>query len=246
MGSGETPFSELEEGGAKESAMRNWAKEVAAEYKKPFFLRWDWEMNLISATDIPWAAIARQNPAAFVRAWRNFRRIADEEGATNITWVWCPNVSYAGSTSLASLYPGNAYVDWLCMDGYNRGTNPLQPDTWKSFGQIFQGTYDELTAAEFPGSQKPIMIGETASTEIGGSKSEWIDRALSHEIPGHKRIKAVVWFNWNILKGSSRWDWPIESSPSATKAFALDISSPFYAANTFSNLPASTRVQALP
>jgi hypothetical protein len=246
IGSGETPFSELEEGGAKEGALRNWAKEVATEYSKPFFLRWDWEMNLISAPDIPWASIARSSPGAFVRAWRNFRRIADEEGATNITWVWCPNVSYPGSTSLASLYPGNAYVDWLCMDGYNRGTNPLQPDIWKSFGQIFQGSYDELTSSDFPGNQKPLMIGETASTEVGGSKSEWIDEALSQEVPSFKRIKALVWFNWNILKGSSRWDWPIESSVNATKAFAIDVSSPLYATNTFSNLPSGSRVQALP
>jgi hypothetical protein len=35
-------------------------------------------------------------------------------------------VPYTGSTSLSSLYPGDAYVDQVALDGYNRGTT----QTW--------------------------------------------------------------------------------------------------------------------
>lgn len=247
MGSNGASLSELEEGGAKEAALRQWAKDVAA-YKKPFFFRWDWEMNLISASNIPWAAEARANPSSFIRSWRNFRRIADQEGATNITWVWCPNVSYPGSTPIYSLYPGNAYVDWTCMDGYNRGTKTPQWTTWFSFHSVFSNTYQELTDdKEFEGWQKPIMIGEVGSTEAGGPKSTWINQALKNDLPWtFPRIKAFVWFNWNITEGGTEWDWPIESSPAATEAFASGISSPYFAENTFSTLPLLTRIQPLP
>lgn len=247
MGSEGATLNELEEGGAKEPSLRKWAKDVA-QYQMPFFFRWDWEMNLISASNIPWAAEARANPAAFVRAWRNFRRIADQEGASNITWVWCPNVNFPGSTSLASLYPGNAYVDWICMDGYNHGTHTSQWTSWVPFKSVFGPTYNFLTdAKKFEGSQKPIMIGETASTESGGSKSEWITTALENDLPWNfPKIKAFVWFNWNITEAGTPWDWQIESSPAAIEAFASGISSPYYAGASFGNLPPLTRIQPLP
>jgi hypothetical protein len=252
MGSVGATLGELQEGGAKEAALAKWSKE-AAEYKQPFFFRWDWEMNLVSAENFPWVAEARHNPAAFVHAWENFHRIADREGATNITWVWCPNVSFLGSTSLKSLYPGNSNVDWTCMDGYNFGTLP-DGNGWTSFRNLFSSTYSELTSSEFEGHEKPIMIGETASTESGGSKPEWIAEGLGTSLPTNfPKIKALVWFNWNITENGFEHDWPIESpvttpsgpSPS-TAAFANAISSPYYAANTFGSLTPLTRIQPLP
>ncbi|HET7455519.1 MAG TPA: glycosyl hydrolase [Solirubrobacterales bacterium] len=252
MGSIGATLSELEEGGVKESALAKWAQEVA-KYQKPFFLRWDWEMNLPSSTSLLWVNEAHSNPAAFVRAWRNFHRIAEREGASNITWVWCPNVSFLGSTSLKSLYPGNSYVDWTCMDGYNFGTMP-GGSGWKSFSNVFSSTYAELTSSDFDGRAKPIMVGETASTEQGGSKPDWIAQALGTSMPdSFPKIKALVWFNWNITENGFEHDWPIESpvttpsgpSPSAA-AFANAISSPYYAGNTFGSLAPLTRIQPLP
>lgn len=244
MGSEEAAFSELEKGGAKEGSLKTWAKAVN-EYEKPFFFRWDWEMNLLEASNLPWAKKAHADPAAFVRAWRNFHDIAEAEGATNITWVWCPNVSFPGSTSLKSLYPGNAYVDWTCIDGYNRGTKA--GGSWTSFKNVFSTTYQELTSAEFEGHSKPIMIGETASTESGGSKAEWIAEAIGTNLPNSfPAVKALVWFNWNITDGGTKWDWPIESSAAAQASFANAIGSPYYAANTFGGLTPLAKVQPLP
>ena len=39
---------------------------------------------------------------------------------------------------LASFYPGDAYVDWTGLDGYNWGTNPAKPDRWRSFDQLYK------------------------------------------------------------------------------------------------------------
>jgi beta-mannanase len=236
-------------GGSKEGAIRTWLKAVKA-YGKPFFLRWNWEMN---GTWFPWGKKAAESPEAFVSAWRRFHDLAEEEGATNITWVWCPNVVFSGSTELAKLYPGNKYVDWTCMDGYNRGTNPIDPlavhpgPGWITFYEIFQSTYSSLLSL----AEKPVMIAETSSTEYGGSKSGWIEQAISRDLPQiFPSVNAFVWFNWNIfdegVKVSGRWDWPIESSASAEASFATSIGSTYYANGSFKTLPSLESIQPLP
>jgi hypothetical protein len=250
MNSGSTSLTEIAKpGGGKEPALRAWLKAVRT-YEKPFFLRWNWEMN---GKWFPWGEQAAESPSNFVAAWRHFHDLAVEEGATNITWVWCPNAVFEGSTSLSALYPGDEYVDWTCMDGYNTGTNPIEPlpthpgSGWISFYNRFQPTYQALTSL----TKKPIMIAETASSESGGSKSGWIRQALAEDLPqSFPSVKAFVWFNWNILdesgKTTLRWDWPIESSASSQTSFANQIASPFYASNSFGSLPLLKPVQPLP
>jgi hypothetical protein len=56
------------------------------------------------------------------------------------------------------------------------------------------------------------------------------------------KVRAVSWFNWNIYENGGRYDWPIESSPSARAAFASGIALPNYAANVYGNLPPLTKV----
>jgi hypothetical protein len=226
--------------GARDSYLASWASAVR-NYAKPFFLRWNWEMN---GTWFQWGKEAAVSPAQYVAAWRHFHDLAEAWGATNITWVWCPNTKFTGSTPLASLYPGNAYVDWTCLDSYNAGTSLAKSGGWNSFSSLISPTYAELLSLA---PSKPIMIGETGSTDISGAKAGWISDALGTQLPvTFPRIKAINWFNWNIEEGGGRREWPIESSPSAQAAFAKAISSPYYAANTFGSLPPLTRIQPLP
>jgi hypothetical protein len=225
---------EIDEGKV-DAAWTSWAKEVAA-YGKPFFLRWDWEMN---GDWFPYGKemqkINSESPAVedkrlFTRVWERLWNLSMAAGAKNITWVWCPNVIYPGSGDLGYLNPGSPYVDWNCIDGYNRGGS-----SWQTFSQVFSATYNQL-------DNKPIMIAETASSEFGGSKAAWIKDTLETQIPiNFPKIRAIAWFNWNV-KG----DWVIESSPSATASFASAISSPFYAPGEFGSLPPLTKIQPLP
>lgn len=239
MGSEGASLKEIEDG-SKDSYLASWAR-AAREYGKPFFLRWDWEMN---GTWFPWGKEAAANPKQFKNAWQHFHEIAEAQGATNITWVWCPNTRFTGATPLSYLYPGSEYVDWTCIDGYNRGSNPIEPAGWTKFLTLFSPTYSSMKTLA---AGKPVMIGETASTEIGGSKAEWIDDAFSTQLPRRfPNVKAISWFNWNYPEEKGRWDWQIESSQSAQAAFANVISSPYYAGNTFGSLPSLTRIQPLP
>ena len=58
-------------------------------------------------------------------------------------------------SDLAPLYPGDEYVDWTGLDGYNWGTNPARPDRWRSFDDLFRSTYDQITETIAP--SKPLI-----------------------------------------------------------------------------------------
>ena len=122
--------------GTYDAYIREFAEE-ARDWGHPFFLRFNWEMN---GDWFPWCEGVHGNaPGEYVAAWRHVHDIFTAVGATNATWVWCP---YADTekrlrADLRSLYPGDAYVDWTCLDGYNWGQNPVNPRPWRSFTEIF-------------------------------------------------------------------------------------------------------------
>jgi hypothetical protein len=199
----------------------------ARDWGHPLLLRFAHEMN---GDWFPWSEARNGNSAGdYVAAWRHVHDVFASVGATNVSWVWSPNAVYAGSLPLAGLYPGDAYVDWVAIDGYNWGIHPSRPDVWRSFADIVGPTYDALGALA-PG--KPVMIAETGSTEHGGSKAGWISDALSQIPERFPRIRALVWFNWD----ADGIDWSIESSPSARAAFRAGIADPAYAGSEFSAL----------
>ncbi|MFM8320501.1 MAG: glycoside hydrolase family 26 protein [Chloroflexota bacterium] len=216
--------------GDHDAYIRTWAQQAKA-WGHPFFLRFNWEMN---GTWYAWSEKRNGNqPGEYARAWRHVHDIFEQVGASNVTWVWCVNTIYANSVPIEGLYPGDAYVDWTCVDGYNRGESPVKNDQWRSFRDVFSATYDALLAIA---PDKPIMIGETASTEYGGSKADWIRNALTNALPTYfPRIKAVLWFNWN----DGGMDWVIETSAEAQQAFAQSIASSYYAQNEFAGLSRS-------
>ena len=200
----------------------------AREWGHPFYLRFDWEMN---GNWFPWAEGVNGNqPGEYVTAWRHVHEIFAEVGATNATWVWCPNVDPGKQmTDLSSLYPGDEYVDWTSLDGYNWGAMPSRPSGWVSFDHLFKSSYEEITASIAP--TKPMVIGEVGSTEYGGSKSEWIEEMLE-EIPTEfPRVRGVMWFD-----KTTEGDWQIETSPGATSAFASGIQAAPYRGAGYADL----------
>ena len=217
--------------GRYDEFIRGFAEE-ARDWGHPFFLRFDWEMN---GNWFPWAeGVNGNSPGQFVAAWRHVHDIFASVGATNVSWVWCPFVDPGGSlTALSSLYPGDAYVDWTGLDGYNWGTNPASPRGWRSFDQLFATTYQEITTEVAP--SKPLMIGEMGSSEQGGDKAAWIREALSRVPTEYPQIRALLWFD----KFDDNMDWPIETSATATSAFAEGIGQSAYVGADYAQLQAS-------
>lgn len=203
-------------GGAYDSALRTWASQ-ARSWGHPFLLRFDFEMN---GSWYPWGTRPQnQNtPADYVAAWRHIHDIFTAAGATNVSWVWCPNSSPAHHkmSSYASLYPGNAYVDWTCLDGYNFGK------PWTSFTRLFASSYRQVMRLA---PTKPMIIGEVASTGQGRSKARWI-RGMFHALSTRFRgIHGLVWFDKRALVDNKLYDWPIETSRAASAAFNKGITS---------------------
>ncbi len=203
--------------------------EAAKAWGHPFFLRFDWEMN---GGWFAWAEGVNGNKAGeYVAAWRHVHDIFTQVGATNATWVWCPNVDPENQMQdLSKLYPGDSYVDWTGLDGYNWGTNPTRPDKWRSFDSLYSSTYKKITETIAP--SKPLMVSEVGSTEYGGSKAAWIKDMLAKIPTNYPKIRGLLWFE----KFDDGMDWPIETSASATGAFAEGLKNPAYAANGFGSL----------
>lgn len=186
----------------------------AKEWGGPILLRFGQEMN---GSWAPWQrGVNGTTGPRFVAAWRHMVRIFRRAGATNVSWVWCPYVDN-GDLPFMSFYPGDEWVDWLALDGFNWGA----PTAWQSFPKIFDASYRQLTGI----SSKPIMIAEIGSNEAGGDKARWLHRTLRHQLPRLKRVRAVVWFD----APDNGSDFRVDSSSSALSAFREGIGSSIYA-----------------
>src|SRR4029078_8442886 len=117
--------------GTYDSYIREWATDAKA-CGHPYFLRFDHEMN--GNWQFPWSEQINGNkPGEYIKAWRHVHDIFTSLGATNATWVWCPNVTGTSTTARSARYPGDSYVDWACLDGYNSAGDA--GNQWQSFAQ---------------------------------------------------------------------------------------------------------------
>jgi hypothetical protein len=220
--------------GRHDAFIRSWAT-AAKNWGHPFFLRFNFEMN---GNWFPWSEGVNGNQAGdYVAAWRHVHDIFTSVGATNATWVWCPNVDPGHRfQNIAALYPGDSYVDWTCLDGYNwgpaAGSSATSPTGWMTFDQLYKSTYNEIADTIAP--SKPMVIGEIGATESGGSKAAWIQDALARA-PSYPKMRGFLWFECF----ADGMDWPISTSASATDAFAAGIQNPAYTTNEFGNLDSS-------
>jgi len=168
---------------------------------KKFFLDFAAEMN----GDEAWSG---NNAPLYVSAYRHIHDLFAAAGASNVVWVWCPNVTDTpgGNRTTMDYYPGDAYVDWTGVDGYNWG---VKNGGWQSFEQVFREIYPLLAA-----KKKPILIGEMASAEVGGDKGKWIDDIIPTLRKKFPLIKGLIWFDINKER-----DWRFSSSAASEAAF---------------------------
>lgn len=192
--------------------------QLAKNYGKPLLIRFAHEMNLGSSAWGP--GNTGNTPAEFVAAWRYVVTRFAADGATNVQWVWSPNVSCGGSCPFDAFFPGDAYVNYVALDGYNYSSVDGVP--WMSFSQIFASSYDDITAL----SSRPLMIAETASADAGGDKAAWIRQSFLTDIPtSFTRIVAVAWF-----ERTKETDWQVNSTAASLAAWREVVDSPIYSA----------------
>lgn len=187
--------------------IRSWATE-AKRFGRRVLLRFAYEMN---GTWMSWSEGVNGNrPGEYVKAWRHVHRIFRQVGATNVRWVWAPNVVSPDFTPLKRLYPGDRFVDLVGIDGYNWGpTQPSWGSRWQSFDEIFRPTIRRIRKI----TSKRILITEIASTEVGGNKAAWIRETLA-AFDRYPYIIGFMWFNYD-----KETDWRIQSSAASLRAF---------------------------
>jgi len=172
------------------------------------YIRLGHEMN---GNWYPWsAAVGGNSPNDYINMWRHVRTIFNGKGldATRVQWVWNVNTTDVGGFTAEQYYPGDAYVDWVGIDGYNWGASQTW-STWQTPAQVFDNMLARLRAL----TTKPLLIGETASTTSTTSgvslpaKSQWITDLASYVVTNN--IKLLAWFNtdketdWAVFGGAN-------------------------------------------
>ena len=153
--------------GDHDSEIRRWARELR-DFGYPVLFRPMCEMN---GDWIPWSGIANGNsPADYIPAWRHIHDIFMEERAYNVDWLWSPNRDGSTADAISTFdnyYPGDAYVDYIGLSGYNWGSmysTATWVSRWQDFEEVFGYSYDVLASR----TSKPIVLSEMATTELGG------------------------------------------------------------------------------
>jgi hypothetical protein len=108
--------------GAQDNYIRSWAA-AAKSWGQPLFLRYAWEMN---APWFSWGSGANGTTGAdYVAAWRHVHDIFQSVGATNVKWVWCPNIDPGGKfADLADVSAGRG--DIIVMLDAEGSTDPAE------------------------------------------------------------------------------------------------------------------------
>ncbi|NYG60269.1 hypothetical protein BJ980_003192 [Nocardioides daedukensis] len=162
--------------GSHDALIRTRARAVR-DLGAPILLRWRWEMNR------PNLQAEVESPSAYVESWRRIRAIFAAEGADQVDWVWCPIGHGFTSTRAVDYYPGDAEVDWLCVDAYSsRADEPLEPHVADFLDWASRRPH-------------PVMLGEFSTTRVpgGGDLVAWL-RETRRFVKSNPQIAAVVFF----------------------------------------------------
>ena len=176
--------------GTQDSLISNYADSLKA-YGRPVFLRWFWEMNLVNLPRTS-GCLGTGGAADYILAWKHIWTIFQSRGATNVAFVWCPSINGPGFG--LTYYPGDAYVDWIGWDGYDRKQDPTMLTT----------QFLPFYAFWLPHG-KPLMIGETGATIDQGTYLAQLRTVLPVTFPG---VKAILYYD-----SKSTSDWTLVDAP---------------------------------
>lgn len=184
-------------------------------YGKPVFLTFDPEADERTPQD--------GTPAQFVAAWRHIHDRFAALGVSNVIWVWT-TTGYLGegnAPTIAALYPGDAYVDWIGYDPYNFYT--CHSATWTDFDQTISPFYNWLESHGH--GNKPFMMPEYSTAPNPSNpalEQSWYSGMVA-ALKAHPNIKAL-----------SQWDSTVPgcnltltNGPGVLQAFATAGQSPY-------------------
>jgi len=164
---------------------------------KSVYLRLAHEMN---GNWYPWSANAEQGPADYINMWKHTRQVMSTiiTNPSQVIWLWCPNNQDIGSYKAEQYFPGNQYIDYVGVDGYNDGAS----QTWSKWSPPSQ-VYDNMIGRinTLTSGSKPMTIpefGTVAQTQKGNdnvqAKNQWLEETISYFVSN----KVVMFAYFNI------------------------------------------------
>ena len=182
-------------------AARDWGGRVIIRFAHEMDGKW-----------FPWGVTRFNNTRArFIKAWIHIWNIFKDPligvGATEVKFAWTP---YSTGMGKGSLYPGDAYVDYVGFTGFNWGP----PRGWRSMMDAYARNVAGLAAF----TKKPIIVAETGSSPEGGDKGAWISEGYPAVYAAYPRIKAIVYFNID-QSHVGQPNWLLTTTPEALAAY---------------------------
>ncbi|MWG35661.1 glycoside hydrolase family 26 protein [Halomarina oriensis] len=156
---------------------------------------------------VPWDTSAGGTTAAdYVAMYRRVHDIVMARGLTDehVQWVWAVNHVGRSAEPLAAFYPGDDYVDWCGVHGYNFP----KWGGWAPPEQIYGPTLDAVRAI----TDNPVVVSEYGSSSVlDGTadptrKGRWIRDVFAYFEASDVRM--ALWFNheketdWAVFGGS--------------------------------------------
>jgi hypothetical protein len=151
----------------------------------------------------PWSGTLNNNsPFKEIEAYRYLHKYFINIPNVKMGWA-INNVSVPDNydNSLIKYYPGDKYVDYIGVDGFNFG------DSWTSFNDLFSEFF-----TIFEPHNKPLFIFSAASAP-GPKKAQWI-KDMKKQLNKHPLLAGWIWFNEN-----KEYDWRVNSDTKSLNAF---------------------------
>ena len=219
------------------NALDSWANPRGEKTRgRRFYFRPAHEMN---GNWFPWSAVdSSRIPATtddpgtaedYVEMWRRVHRMFGNTGMdeTNIQWVWSPNADEpSNSVRAEQYYPGDEYVDWVGLDGFNFGGSQEYENGSTSNWRSPKGIFGPMLNRVQDLTDKPVALTEFASSSVPESgnghqpqqKAQWIQDAF--EFVADNDIKMTCWFNVDKTGGDES-DWAIFGGERGTSQVSI-------------------------
>lgn len=195
--------------GRWDNYFRDWAR-AAKALDLPFAFRFAQEMN---GNWYSWSDGELGNRRGdYVLAWRHIHDIFESEHVDNAIWVWSVNrVDNLPDKTLARVYPGDDYVDWVGISGYYR-------EAIRGVVPSFAGTFARtLTEVGKVARSKLILLTEVGAGTTVANRTTWMASFFAGLLD-HPGIIGFCWFN--EFKDE---DWRIQYSTATAAAFAAGV-----------------------
>jgi hypothetical protein len=199
-------------GGRYDDVIHQRARE-ARSWRRPILMRLRWEMDRPNLRASMWSG------PDYIAAWKYTRDIFRAEGATNVSWVWCPTAEGFAGGYAQDFYPGDADVDWACVDVYAGSKFAPLGDLLRPFLEW---------GAQHP--SKPLMLGEFGVARAWGSqqRAAWL-RNASAVVRANPQIRAALYFESNPDNGDGPYqEFRLADDPPALAAFQTMAREPYF------------------